>query len=86
MSRFTKCLVLIVAAWVGTALLQQQARADDNAQPSDFGFPVPSPEPELPQGVDPFDPPTFAASPSAPAIAEMSRTADRDEIVSMTGV
>jgi polygalacturonase len=86
MSRFTKCLALIVVAWVGTALLPEVSRADDKAQPRDFGFPLPNPEPELPQGVDAFDPPVFPVSPSAPAIAEISRTADHDEVVSMTGV
>ena len=45
MSRFTKCLALIVVAWVGTALLPEASRADDKAQPSDFGFPIPNPEP-----------------------------------------
>ena len=54
--------------------------------PADFGFPLPDPEPPLPAGVDPFDPPAFAVAASAPAIAEISRTADRDEIVAMTGV
>jgi len=89
MSRFTKCLALVVVAWVGSALLPEASRADDNTQravPGDFGFPVPSPEPELPQGADAFDPPVFASSASAPAIAEISKTADRDEVVSMTGV
>ncbi|RCW77975.1 right-handed parallel beta-helix repeat-containing protein [Phyllobacterium bourgognense] len=86
MSRFTKCLALIVVAWVGAALLPEVLRADDKAQPSDFGFPVPNPEPELPQGIDAFNPPAFTVNQSAPAIAEMSRTADHDEIVSMTGV
>ena len=86
MSRFTKCLALIVVAWVGTALLPEASWAEDKAEPIDFGFPVPNPEPALPQGADAFDPPVFPVSPSAPAIAEISRTADHDEIVLMTGV
>ncbi|UXN60710.1 glycosyl hydrolase family 28-related protein [Phyllobacterium zundukense] len=86
MSRFTKCLALIVVAWVGTVLLPEVSRADEKARPSDFGFPLPNPEPDLPQGIDAFDPPAFTVSQSAPAIAEISRTTDHDEIVSMTGV
>jgi len=57
-----------------------------NAVPGDFGFPVPIPEPELPASADPFDPPAYPNSVSAPQIAESSRTADRDQVVSMTGV
>ncbi|MGK6313099.1 glycosyl hydrolase family 28-related protein [Neorhizobium sp. DT-125] len=56
------------------------------ADPRHFGLPVPVPEPEPPLGVDAFDPPFYEANASAPAIAEMSATADRDEVVSMTGV
>ncbi|WJR67049.1 glycoside hydrolase family 28 protein [Neorhizobium sp. CSC1952] len=56
------------------------------ADPGHFGLPVPVPEPELPPGVDAFEPPFFEARSSAPAIAEISATADRDEVVSMTGV
>lgn len=57
-----------------------------DAEPSDFGFPLPSPEPALPSGVDAFNPPAFATSTNSPTIAEMSKTADHDEVVSMTGV
>ncbi len=56
------------------------------AVPSDFGFSVPNPEPVLPSSVDAFDPPGYAMDPSGPAIAEISRTAGPDEIISMTGV
>lgn len=56
------------------------------ATPADFGFPVPVPEPELPTSADRFDPPTYPGSVSAPMIAESSRTAGPDQIVSMTGV
>jgi polygalacturonase len=85
MSRFTKFLALVMAISVGSALLPEISMADERAQPADFGFPVPKPEPELPPGADAFDPPVFPVSPSAPAIGEISRTADRDEIVTMTG-
>ncbi len=54
--------------------------------PADFGFRVPDPEPELPANVDPFSPPRFVENGAGPAIAEISRTADRDEVVAMTGV
>ena len=40
----------------------------------------------MPQGADAFNPPVLTTSASAPAIAEISKTADRDEVVSMTGV
>ncbi|WP_244479420.1 MULTISPECIES: glycosyl hydrolase family 28-related protein [unclassified Rhizobium] len=53
---------------------------------SPFAFPVPVPEPALPPGVDRFDPPLSPAGSTAPAIAEISRTADHGEVVSMTGV
>ena len=54
--------------------------------PSDFGFPIPNPEPALPPGADAFSPPAYATSTSGPVVAEISKTADRDEVVSMTGV
>ena len=60
--------------------------AQVKAIPGDFGFPVPDPEPKLPDGIDAFDPPAYATGAAGPAIAEISKTADRDEIVSMTGV
>ncbi|KQY15710.1 polygalacturonase [Rhizobium sp. Root482] len=40
----------------------------------------------MPPDVGPFNPPSYAVSETAPAIAEISRTAGRDEVVSMTGV
>jgi polygalacturonase len=56
------------------------------ATPNDFGFPVPNPEPILPGDAEAYDPPAYATSTSGPIIAEISKTADRDEVVSMTGV
>lgn len=44
------------------------------------------PEPALPSSADRFEPPTYPVSAAGPQIAESSRTADRDQIVSMTGV
>ncbi|MBK3745141.1 glycoside hydrolase family 28 protein [Paraburkholderia aspalathi] len=58
----------------------------DTLSASDFGFSAPDPEPLLPPGTDGFDPPNDATSNAGPAIAEISKTADRDEVVSMTGV
>lgn len=55
-------------------------------EPWQLGFPVPDPEPLLPADADVFNPPLPPSSPSNPAIAEISRTADRGEILSMTGV
>ncbi|MEK1890957.1 MAG: glycosyl hydrolase family 28-related protein [Phyllobacterium sp.] len=62
------------------------AALTQRADPPDFGFPVPTPEPPLPPAIDRFEAPTFEVSPSGPAIAEISRTAGPDEIVSMTGI
>ncbi len=45
------------------------------AKPSDYGFPLPSPEPTLPSNFDIFTPPFFAANPSATAVAEWTRSA-----------
>lgn len=69
---------------IATSTASQPAQV--NAIPGDFGFPVPDPEPMLPVGIDAFDPPAYAMSTAGPSIAEISKTADRDEIVSMTGV
>lgn len=56
------------------------------AEPVSLTFPRPVPEPPLPAGADGFDPPSFKTEASAPAIAEISRTADREEVISMTGI
>jgi polygalacturonase len=47
---------------------------------------MPIPAPALPQGVDRFDPHVPDEDSAAPVISEVSRTADRGEVVSMTGV
>ncbi|SES41973.1 glycosyl hydrolase family 28-related protein [Rhizobium sp. NFR03] len=73
-------LLALPLSWDGHALAQNRV------DPASFGFPVPVPEPALPEGVDRFDPPFRTADKTAPAIAEMSSTADRGEVVSMTGV
>ena len=70
----------------GTPSSSQQASAPTASDPRDFGMPVPSPEPKLPDDADAYDPPLIHSSKQAPAIAAASATADRDEIVSMTGV
>lgn len=82
---------LVIAAWV--ALTCDMAAnsspghvPQEGPFPSDFGFPLPNPEPALPSWVDAFSPPSFTTSTSAPAAAAVSKTADRDEVVSMTGV
>lgn len=46
-----------------------------NATPADYGFSVPSPEPTMPSAFDIFMPPLYAANPSAPAVAEWTRSA-----------
>jgi len=76
----------LLALWLLPAGKAASALGPAKATPADFGFPAPSPEPVLPAGVDAFDPPVYPVSPSAPAIAESTRTAGRDEIVTMTGV
>jgi hypothetical protein len=43
--------------------------------PSDYGFPVPSPEPALPPSFPTFTPPLYVANASAPAVAEWTRSA-----------
>ncbi|WP_236776680.1 glycosyl hydrolase family 28-related protein [Agrobacterium tumefaciens] len=54
--------------------------------PRQFGFPIPVPEPRLPDDADAFNPPWTEVGGEGPAIAEISRTAGADEVVSMTGV
>lgn len=62
------------------------ARAENHIGQADFGSTVPVPEPALPDGVKHFDPPFRNTDATAPAIAEISRTAGPGDIVSMTGV
>ncbi|TCL70340.1 glycosyl hydrolase family 28-related protein [Rhizobium sp. BK251] len=97
-----RCVAFLAAACLTLVVFAGGGRADQNsaggtpspavaspgveATPTALGFPVPNPEPPLPEGADPFNPPVFPVDDAAPAIAEISRTADRDEIVSMTGV
>ena len=45
------------------------------AEPSDYGFSVPDPEPTLPSNFDVFTPPLYAANLSSPAVAEWTRSA-----------
>ncbi len=45
------------------------------AMPSDYGFSGPDPEPALPSNLDAFTPPLYAVNPSAPAVAEWTRSA-----------
>ncbi len=66
--------------------LAKLSRANAGARPEDFGLAVPFPEPDLPPDVDAFDPPAQKTGLKMPAIAEFSRTADRNEVISMTGV
>ncbi|MDZ7926723.1 MAG: glycosyl hydrolase family 28-related protein [Agrobacterium sp.] len=63
-----------------------QAGEVTQADPRQFGFPIPVPEPRLPDGADAFNPPWTEAGAKGPAIAEISRTAGAGEVVSMTGV
>ncbi|WP_245273351.1 glycosyl hydrolase family 28-related protein [Phyllobacterium sp. UNC302MFCol5.2] len=83
---FLLVLGLIGAAAAPTGNAASAAAGTRNAEPADFGFPLPNPEPTLPFEIDRFAPPAFAAGAGAPAIAEISRTAGPDEIISMTGV
>ncbi len=88
--------VVIVLFSAGTLLLpvlrsdiqtraSEAERAPGVAVPyADFSVPVP--EPPLPLDIEPFDPPFYQVSENAPAIAEISRSAGPDEVVSMTGV
>lgn len=56
------------------------------AQPGDYGFTVPNPEPALPAKVDAFNPPLLNLTRSGPLFSESIRTAAPNEIVSATGV
>lgn len=62
---------------------QEQGSQPD---PRQFGFPIPVPEPRLPDDADAFNPPWIEVGGKGPAIAEISRTAGAGEVVSMTGV
>jgi polygalacturonase len=94
MRRITKCLSLLIACAAALTLSNSSTKVfasdssspQEQALPSAFGFAVPNPEPALPQGSDAFNPPILAAGPSGAAIAEISKTADRNEVLSMTGV
>ncbi|KYG65886.1 hypothetical protein AZI86_02090 [Bdellovibrio bacteriovorus] len=55
------------------------------AEPADFGFPVPNPEPTLPSGVDIYQPPSLETKDTGPLIAEMLRTAGADETFTLAG-
>lgn len=62
---------------------QEQGSQPD---PRQFGFPIPVPEPRLPDDADAFNPPWTEVGRNGPTIAEISRTAGAGEVVSMTGV
>jgi polygalacturonase len=70
----------------GLHRLAKLSRANAGVRPEDFGLSVPFPEPVLPPDVDAFDPPAQKAGLTMPAIAEISKTGDRNEVVSMTGI
>jgi polygalacturonase len=55
------------------------------ATPSDFGFPVPDPEPALPSGFDDYAPPRLAVSADAPHVAAFTRTAGPDDSFVISG-
>jgi polygalacturonase len=97
MMRFPVSSVLLVLL-AGAALTLSQSVSGDwqtfakvsianaDSRPEDFGLSVPFPEPALPPDVDPFNPPAHATGVAMPAIAEISRTGDRNEVISMTGI
>ncbi len=51
------------------------------AKPTDYGFPVPNPEPALPSNFDVFTPPLYLANPLAPAVAEWTRSGNPGNVV-----
>lgn len=94
-SPITTILVIVLA--VATLAISQSVTRNFSAaerlgssaagiKPHHFGFLVPDPEPALPPAADAFDPPAYMFGRSGPLIAEISRSADRGEVVSMTGV
>lgn len=66
--------------------LEQEQKQGSQPDPRQFGFPIPVPEPRLPDDADAFNPPWTEVGGKGPAIAEISRTTGPGEVVSMTGV
>ncbi|WP_336510007.1 glycoside hydrolase family 28 protein [Agrobacterium tumefaciens] len=84
-------LAALVLAFSGLSSAGQPAVRGGQEQgsqpdPRQFGFPIPVPEPRLPDDADAFNPPWTGVGGKGPAIAEISRTAGPGEVVSMTGV
>jgi hypothetical protein len=52
------------------------------ATPAVYGFSVPEPAPPLPPGMDAFEPPRLGG-PDAPGVAEFTRSAGPDEVVTL---
>jgi hypothetical protein len=66
--------ILIVPVWVVAA----------TATPSDYGYTTPIPEPTLPSQFDAFAPPLLGSG-SGPAVAEFTRSASPDDIITIAG-
>lgn len=96
--KFPSSAILLVLLATATFKLSQSASenlqapekvsaVNAEARPEDLGFALPFPEPALPPGADAFNPPAYKIGDvAAPAIAEISRTGDRNEVISMTGI
>ena len=70
----------------GQPAVQRTQEQGSQPDPRQFGFPIPLPEPRLPDDADAFNPPWMEVGGKGPAIAEISKTAGAGEVVSMTGV
>jgi len=79
------CFKYLYSSPVDLVSAEKTSAISVQAGPQGLGMPVPVPEPALPPEAGAFNPPSYEISDAAPAIAELSKTADRDEIVSMTG-
>jgi len=67
----------------GQPAVQRTQEQGSQPDPRQFGFPIPLPEPRLPDDADAFNPPWMEVGGKGPAIAEISRTAGAGEAVSM---
>jgi len=82
-----QCMRLIFTALylaIASVCVPPSSSAAANAVPADFGFPVPAPEPALPDNVEAFEPPLLNTV-AEPEVAEWTRTAGPDEAIVMAG-
>ncbi len=86
MLAFIAVMILEPAQPVPAIPLLVDALHTPEAEPQETGPSFPVPVPDAPKELGIYEPPFYDFSESAPQIAEISRTADSDEIVTMTGI